>query len=296
MRYLLLSTNDYASLSARYADALESVGVTAHAFTLSPHPFLYQNQAILVNAAYVKSIYKGYDKVIILHSCPYILSLVRDHPFLIVGHTGTLYRDNPELSNETFNSFVKCSITDQTEFMHLGAKNLSYIAPHTTYTRVPKRDTGKLIIGHYPSNADVKGTWQIVQMLEPFRDYYEIRVDTSLIPHEENVKRMQACHIYIELFKPTLNGKDYGCFGVTAFESAGLGCMTITQNLHPGVYYEAYGPTCFHLANTKEDFHRILETHKTLRAEDYHMIQTPDTFYQKHSLHATGHRLIQITQ
>lgn len=296
MKILLLSSNDYANLSWLYCNALASVGVDAQALTLSTHPFKYQDQALLVNPAYIQSVYKKWDRIIIMHSCPLILSYVSDHPHLVVAHTGTAYRDNPLACNEMFNPVVKCSISDQCEFFGLNSKNLSYIAPHTTYTRVPKRDTGKLIIGHYPSNADVKGTWEIVQMLEPFRDYYEIRVDTSLIPHEENVKRMAECHIYIELFKPTLNGKDYGCFGVTAFESAGLGCMTITQNLHPGVYHEAYGPTCFHLANTKEDFHRILETHKTLRAEDYHMIQTPDTFYEKHSLHATGHRLIQITQ
>lgn len=296
LKYLLLSSNDYANLSQNYTDALTSIGVTAHNFTLSPHPFLYKSQAIVVNAAYIQSIFQSYDVVIILHSCPYILSLVKSHKHLVVVHSGTVYRDNPEIVNEMFNPLVKRSCTDQVEFMNLGSKDLSYIAPHTTHTRVPKRNTGKLVIAHYPSNPDVKGTKEIEQMLKPFKDDFDIRIDTTLVSHEENIKRMSEAHIYVELFKPELNGKEYGAYGVTAFEAAGLGALVVTQNFHPGVYFETYGKCAFRLANTPEDFHRIFEAHRALKPEDYHTIATPDTFYQKHSLHATGHRLIQITQ
>lgn len=296
MRYLILSSVDYANLGHRYADALTAVGTTAHDFTLSPHQFGYTSQSILVNPAYISSIYKNYDVIMVMHSCPYILSLVRSHPHIVVCHTGTIYRDNPEQCNEMFNPVIKFSTTDQPEFIHLGSKNLSYIAPHTTYSPIPKRDTGKLIVSHYPSNPDVKGTKDIERMLKPFHNDYEIRIDTTIVPHEQNIKRISESHIYIELFKPELNGKEYGTFGVTAFESAGLGCYTITQNTHEDVYINVYKSCFFRIANTEKEFVNVFETYRTLQPEDYRGLLTPKKFYENHSLHSTGYRLLAITQ
>lgn len=295
MRILLLSSNDYANLSWLYSNALAAVGVDAQALTLSRHPFGYKDQAIEVNAAYIKSIYRSFDRCIVMHSCPLILSYVSDHPHLIVAHTGTAYRDNPLACNEMFNPVVKRCISDQCEFEGLGAKDLSYIAPYVTESRKPKRDYGKLVVGHFPSNEFVKGTAEIRKMLEPFKDDYEIRIDTTLVSHEENIKRMADCHLYIELFKPELNGKSYGCFGVTGFEAAALGCYVITNNINESAYTSVYGPSYFRIANTEEEFKKVFEVYRTLKPEDYCGLLTPDRFYENHSLHSTGYRLLNIT-
>jgi hypothetical protein len=181
--------------------------------------------------------------------------------------------------------------------MELGAKDIAYLSPHTDLKPTEKRKEGKLIIAHYPSNALVKGTKEIREMLEPFKDDFEIRIDETIIPHEENLKRIAECHIYIELFKPELNGKPYGCFGVTAFEATALGCVVITNDLNREVYRTVYGKECFITTNTKESFSKVISqvgdflgVTTYLKAKDI----LHNDFYNKHSIESTGKRILEL--
>lgn len=296
MRYLNISSNDYANCAHNNAVALRAAGVKCDDYTLEPHVFGYKEQSLAVKPYFIKAIYKRYDVVQVFHSCPLMLSLVKDHPHIVHYATGTRYRENPVQANKLFNPVVKASVTDQTEFMSLGAKNLHYLAPHTDLTAVPKRHDGKLVIGHYPSHAEIKGTKEIMAMLEPYRDDFEIRIDTTIVPHEENLKRIAECHIYIELFKPEINGKPYGCYGVTAFEATALGCYTVTNNLHPEVYKSVYGPSPFRIANTREEFQKVFEIYRKVKPGWYHTLSTGASFYTTHSARATGERIIEITK
>lgn len=295
MKYLNISSNDYANCAHNNAVALRAAGVTCHDYTLESHVFGYKEQSRVASTRLIKSIYKRYDVVQVFHSCPLMLSLVKDHPHLIGYHTGTRYRENPDACNRMFNPVVKANITDQTEFISLGAKNLHYLAPHTDLKPVPKRMDGKLVVGHYPSHPEVKGTKEIMEMLEPYRDDFEIRIDTTIVPHEENLRRIAECHIYVELFKPELNGKEYGCMGVTSFESTALGCYTVTNNLHEQVYTDVYGPSPFRIANTRYEFQKVFEIYRHIKPGWYHTIGTPPSFYEKHSAMATGERILKIT-
>jgi glycosyltransferase involved in cell wall biosynthesis len=245
----------------------------------------------------IEDIYQDFDVVQIFHSCPVVLEMVKDHPHLVVYHSGTRYRNNPEEMNELFNPLVKFSVTDQTEFMKLGAKNLSYIAPHVEVPYYKKPPMQELIVSHYPSNPWVKGTDAIRAMLSLFEDRYHIRIDDTHATHEENLLRMRVAHIYVELFKPTLDGKPYGCFGVTAFEAMAMGCLVVTNDFHPEVYREVYGAGNFLIANTAKEF---------IDAFTYNIpmiFNFPDVlqrgvmeFRERHSALNTGKRIIQITQ
>jgi hypothetical protein len=296
LKYLNISSNDYANCAHNNAVALRAAGVTCDDYTLETHVFGYKEQSVVVNSKFIKAIYKRYDVVQVFHSCPLMLSLVKDHPNLTVMHSGTRYRENPVQANKLFNPVVKRSFTDQTEFISLGAHNLHYLAPHTDLKPVPKRMDGKLVVGHFPSHPEVKGTKEIIAMLEPYRDDFEIRIDTTIVPHEENLRRIAETHIYVELFKPELNGKEYGCMGVTAFEAAALGCYCITNNLHEQVYTSVYGPSPFRIANTREEFQKVFEIYRHIKPGWYHTISTPASFYENHSARATGERIIQITK
>jgi hypothetical protein len=258
--------------------------------------FGYNEESKVVDRQYIINHVNNYDVVQIFHSCPVILSLIEIAKFkgkLIVYHSGSRYRDEPFFYNNIFNPIVYRCITDQTEFMELGAKDIEYLAPHTDLKPVDKRKDGKLIIGHYPSNAIVKGTKEIRGMLEPFKDEFEIRIDETILPHDENLKRIAECHIYIELFKPELNGKPYGCFGVTAFEATALGCLVITNDLNKEVYENVFTRHDFLIANDKETFRQVMGVISMLKTETFNDRFHKD-FHSKHSIEATGQRILDL--
>jgi hypothetical protein len=292
-KVLNLSSNDYANMAHNNANALRSIGVICEDLTLNSHVFGYTEESKVVDRQYIINHVNNYDVVQIFHSCPVILSLIEIAKFkgrLIVYHSGSRYRDEPFFYNNIFNPIVYRCITDQTEFMELGAKDIAYLAPHTDLKPVDKRKDGKLIIGHYPSNAIVKGTKEIREMLEPFKDDFEIRIDETIIPHDENLKRIAECHIYIELFKPELNGKPYGCFGVTAFEATALGCVVVTNDLHESVYNNIYKHQPFCIANDKLTFERFIKMFKNCNE----ILDVSTTFYNNHSIEATGKRILDL--
>jgi hypothetical protein len=301
IRVLNIASNDYANMSHNNANALRSIGVYCNDYALSIHPFGYTSQSKAVSKDRIRDIVNTFDVVQIFHTCPVLLNVIQEANFkgkIIVYHSGTRYRNEPEYWNRVFNPIVHRCITDQTEFMELGAKDIEYLAPHTDLKPTEKRKEGKLIIGHYPSNALVKGTKEIREMLEPFKDDFEIRIDETIIPHEENLKRIAECHIYIELFKPELNGKPYGCFGVTAFEATALGCMVITNDLNKEVYENSICEIHpFLTANTKDAFHTTLKTFNDgigrMLFDNLKYILQKD-FYNNHSIESTGQRILKL--
>jgi hypothetical protein len=105
------------------------------------------------------------------------------------------------------------------------------------------------------------------------------------------MRRMGECHVYIELFKPELNGKPYGHYGVTAFEATALGCKVITQNLHPDVYQDAYVESPFFLAKDKNHFAEILYL---IRNWDINSFLPKQEFFETHSIQSTGKRIKKI--
>jgi len=289
MRYLNLSSDDYANMSHENANALRSVGIHCDDVAINNHPFGYKTQSRIIRFDEITELAKHFDVVQIFHSDERIFKQVYSHPKVVVYHTGTRYRQNPDYYNKLFKGRIQ--LTDQTEFVCLG--DMRYIAPHSTLISQPKRYDGKLIIGHYPSNADVKGTDKILTMLEPFFNDFDIRIGINKVPHEEQLKRMAECHVYIELFAQQQQGKQYGCHGVTAFEAAALGCLVVTQNLYPEVYAKEYGANYFHLANDEESFIRTFEELKNV---DRKLLLTPSGFYINHNIESTGYKILELTR
>lgn len=292
MKVLNLASNDYANCSKENANALLSVGVYCLDFTLNLHPFGYKEQSKRISRERIKEIYKDFDVIQVFHSCPVIYDLVKDHPNVVVYHTGTRYRENKRFFDELFNG--RNIITDQCEFL-LHNPTFNYLAPHTTL-KPKEKDGGKLIIGHYPSNPDVKGTETIRTLLEPFANDFEIRIDETKVSHEENLKRVSECHIYIELFAPLQNGIPYGCFGVSAFEATALGCLVITNNINRSAYENVYGSQPFFTPNTEEAFINTIVS--LYDKENFEIAKEAmhSGFYEKHGILQTGLRIKELIQ
>ncbi len=133
-------------------------------------------------------------------------------------------------------------------------------------------------------------------MLKPFWDKFDVRFDRNIVTHEENLKRMQECDVYIELFAPMQGEKEYGCFGVTAFEAAAMGKLVITQNIYRDVYENAYGDQDALFTSLLYDnlFEKEIQFLSTTPHMQSMQKLTRETLVKRHSYKATGERLLKL--
>lgn len=301
MKIVSICYDDHANFMHDNTEALISVGINAISFKRRAHPFGYKKESpIGTNDDIIRAI-KESDIVQLFHS---------DHTWLdyahklgkriVVYHTGTAYRLNPEACNTIFNNKVETCFTDQCEFIGLGMKNETYIATAIdTENIIPDLSNCKewSLFAHFPSNAGVKGSEKILEMmnhvLDGTVDDTTFKYGFEQLPHQQQLARMNQCYCYIEMFAPTQHGKPYGCYGVTAFEAAALGKYVITNNIHQKVYENAYGFCPFVICNTEEEF--ISKTIDIMHLDSYEMMHrmsiTRGWIEKKHSYKATGEYL-----
>lgn len=300
MKVINLAFDDYANFSYDNCQALRSVGVYAHSYKRVAHAFSYESQSQVVSAEAIPKLIKDADLVQLMHSDSTWLELcVSLGKRVVVYHTGTGYRMNPDVMNDTFNPHVERSFTDQCEFIGLGMKNETYIATAIDTDRFKPRPwlvNDKYTVAHYPSNPGVKGTLEIIKMMGNVKTPHNFICGTDRVTHIEQMRRMSQCDVYVELFKPEMNGKPYGCYGVTAFEAAAMGKIVVTNNIRPDVYKEAYGDSELFIANTERDFVGALDYilgHNTHYIKTKHLAAR-EWVVNKHSYKATGARLSKL--
>lgn len=292
MRVLNISSVDYANMSHNNAQALRSIGIDCDDWTMSVHAFQYTSQSQVVTAKHIMERFLEYDVIQLFHSCEKTYMLIMAHPNIVVYHTGTRYRMNKRYYDNLY--MGRTIATDQCEFL-LHDVSMLYVAPHTTLIQAQRPYRTKLRIAHYPSNHLVKGTKTIQRLLEPFRDRFEIDINTNREPHEKNLYRIGLADIYIELFNPTQNGQPYGCFGVTAFEATAMGVMVVTNNVNRQAYEDVYGAHPFLTPNDEMAFIQAIESLAVPREQfDAMREELHAGFRDKHSIQATGERIKQI--
>lgn len=299
MKIISVCYDDYANLMYNNMMALRSVGIDCESYKIVAHPFNYSQQSRVVPRQYLNDQIKRADIVQIFHSDEIAGDFCRGlKKKTIVYHTGTRYRMNPEHHNNYFN-FVERALTDQTEFIGLGMKNEAYIATAIDTDLVyPVNSIGSFLrFAHFPSNPDVKGTTKINDVLKnatlihPGIKYF---TSNARVNQFDQYKRMQDCDAYIELWANENHGKEYGCYGVTAFEAAAMGKIVITQNLHPEVYFSHYGcKEPFYLITDEAPLDKIVENISNTRYSDLRDLQaeTRQWIVDKHSYQATGNYL-----
>lgn len=293
MRIINISVNDYANFGYENSKALRSIGVDSDSYCQSPHAF-YSNRSVCLQPKQMIPFIQKADIVQVIDSHPALFDLAKKYcrGKIVVYHIGTRYRENPEWFNRLFAGHV--SITDQTEFMCLGKHN--YLVSPVELDRSPLAKQTPFNVAHYPSNPEIKGTAEILEMLKSVRQPYKLMHSTKVVRHDQQLQRMSNCDIYIELFKPEINGKKYGCFGVTALEAAAMGKIVLTNNLYPEVYTDNYGLCPLTILNTKDNFisffNQILKMDcnfvAQMQAQNYEIMR------QNHSYKATGNRILDI--
>lgn len=297
MKIVNVCWDDYANFSFDNSMALRSVGLDATSVKSVKHPFGYSDQSLICNEDEIRRHIAASDIVQLMHSDKRFLQYAKMlKKRIVVYHTGTAYRVNPDVMNDIFNPHVWAAFTDQTEFIGTGMKNEQYVAGAINvrdYKQFGHEVRTPFVIAHYPSNPGVKGTDQILEMARKLKGDFKFEYSLDKVKHEDQIKRMDLCDIYIELFKSVLNGKPYGCYGVTAFEAAAAGKVVVTQNIRPHVYAKAYGECPFIIANDEETF--ISEVQKLINYKPLIIssiqTETYNWVIEKHSYEATGQRL-----
>lgn len=296
MKVLNISASDYANYSHSIATALRSVGVDCIDVCTKSHDFKYQTSSVKANTAQIISHIQKADVVQVMHSDKDLFNIVRRHnrnAEIVVYHTGTRYRENYLELNKLFAGIT--TVTDQTELMKLGQHHY-VVSPVNVAINPSFIRTSRVNIGHYPSNTEVKGTDDIVRMLSKFKGRFNFRFSAQQVPHSKQMERINRCDVYVELFKPVLWGREYGCFGVTALEAAGLGKLVITQDLNAGIYAEHYGKNPFILANCETKFKSVIEMILDADTKALQMLQktSHQITQENHSFEATGQRVLSI--
>jgi glycosyltransferase involved in cell wall biosynthesis len=322
---LMLSYHDWANTGYRFKKCLEYLGYNVVAFKGFPHTMSYPEQiavSIYISRATQLSAHPELYKVPelrwfaeqaeVIH---FIASTIVDTGVnitdkkVVAQHGGSTYRMRPMMCNNVFNNFVNASIMQFPTLLSQGAKNehLIYYPVDTSFIQpvYGRQDKKKLIIGHFPSSWESKGTDVINQVIRElsedteFSDRFEY-VGLSELTNElrvgwlQNLERMSQCDIIIETIKPELSGKPFCEWGNTALEASALGKIVITNTASTKLYEQEYGCVPpLHIANSDKELKLALQN---ILSKDDLMIRLDKERHrtwaeEKHSIPVTAERL-----
>lgn len=300
MKVLNCCTDDWANFSHDNAKALRSVGVDCGDVKVNEHEFNYDSESVTLSRKSISDMMRAADIIQIFHTDVTMLELAKPlNKRIVIYYCDSRYRSNPQKYNAIFNPFVETSIIALGEFAGLGAKNEHYVVGAIDVDNIPKIGPGikePYKIGHYPSNPRVKGTTEILQMLNKVKGKFKLHHSIVKVPHPEQQKRINDCDIYIELFKPELEGKKYGSFGMTALEAAAAGKIVITQSLSNNVYEANYGYCPLIRCHSEKSFIDTVNQLLKFGVNHIGFIQEimAEWVRENHSYEATGKRIKEI--
>lgn len=291
MKVINICQSDWANFAYDNSMALRSVGIDCVAYKLSSHKFKYSNEAKKIPISDMQRLIDKADLVQIFFSEDIFIPMCKGKR-VIVYHAGTQYRNNPDYYNEKFNHIVEKTVIALGEFAGLGAKNEVYMVGaintnNYNHFREPKRPYK---IGHFPSNAEIKGTEKIIEMIKKLSAHGLFKWSVKPVLAKEQLKRMLDSDIYIELFKPELKGKKYGSWGITCLEAAAMGKVVVTQNLSDKVYKANYGEHPLVLCENEKDFIDKVNSLLVMDEKELRYLQekTRSWVKLKHGYKATG--------
>ena len=302
MKVVNLCVDDWANFQYDITKSMRAVGIDAYGYKLNRHVSNYPEQCEIAGVEVMRKMCRDADVVNFIHSnerlfaqiCPAIPGKT-----INVWYTGTVYRRNPALYNAIFNPRVNKSVVCLGEFVGKGAKNEVYMVGAVDTGVDPVIKQGRPYrFGHYPSNAEVKGTATIVELMAKCVNGKGLATFEWSTEHVDAVaqwQRMANCDIYIELLAPLNEGNVYGSFGMSALEAGAMGKAVVTMNLHRETYRKHYGDCPLVLVDDAEDFlHAVIALQfSSVEALQKLREQTREWVVANHSHEATGRYILQ---
>jgi hypothetical protein len=298
MKVLNICCDDYANFAHDNAKSLRAVGVNCIDVKLRPHVFGYESQSRIVNEIELKNEIHSADLVQIFHSDNSLLKYCTGKR-IVVYHTGTRYRQSPAKFNALFNPFVEISFIALGEFAGLGAKNERYIVGAVAIPDIAINYLqGQLKYAHYPSNALVKNSDNILFVMSTKTNDCIFKYSATNVPYKEQLQRMSECNVYIEMNSLYQDGKQYGSWGITALEATAMGKIVITNHSSVAVYEKEYGvkPSLLLIEKAFDGLGGIVDYLNSLDSSELGKlaIESYEWVCKYHSYKATGEKLKQI--
>lgn len=305
MRVINICREDYANYGYELAESMKLVGIDAEAFVTMRHAFGYAKQATHTNVVHIMNECEKADVIMVMHTDDVMYNVVIPYVGkkpIIIWHTGTRYRQNPDKYNKLWNPIATKVVCCLGEFMDMGCKKPEYfnMTINTDAFEPSYKTQTPLMFAHYPSNPIVKGTAEVKRILSEVRNGNRGRImcsiDTSIIRHDRSLIRMRQCDVYVEMMATEQNGKRYGSFGTTALEAAAIGKIVVTNDTDAHIYKKYYGDCALHICNTVDEMRMKLHelANKTV-PEIVELKKQSRLWVEKnHSRKSSGMRMIKL--
>jgi hypothetical protein len=298
MKVVSVCGNDWARFAHNFSESLKAVGVESCSYCLASHPFGYPKQSEVVAIERIAELTNDADFVIVHHSDFELLKYISNKNIIHYA-AGTKYRQNPESINKLFAGCLTTFFA-LPEFQYTVGSNSYYIVGAVDINVEVRPINERLVVAHYPSNPEVKGSAEIIRIVSELQKQYDFDFRYSLdrVSYTEQQKRLSECDIYVELLAPTQGGKPYGSFGLTALECAAMGKIVVTQNITgKDIYFKAYGVNALKPVNHSSHLSNMI--HDLVTTEDRNdiigfMANSREWIVNNHGYGATGERVLNI--
>lgn len=293
MKIINVSHTDWARFQWDNMNALRSVGIHCDSITLCRHEFYQEQSEIVSDTKEIIRRIADYDVIQFFHDNLNLFDLLVPAMIgkkIIVYHTSSFYRANADRVNANMNPYVYKIVNAMPEFMGMGARNEVYMVGAVDTDRIKPGGwvpNERPVFAHYPSNANVKGTAKIVELMS--RTPANFLYSTDIVGYQDQLARMNMCDVYIEMFtdKDGL-GSAYGDFGITALEAAAMGKVVMTNSKHHSTYFEAYSIPFFWMFNSEAGFLDSIRMLNTGYHSKEGAQEARELVVKNHSYKATG--------
>jgi len=307
---------DWANTGYRFTQCMALVGINVMALKGVKHAYnypaqtevipqlggkLYSNFPIVIKAPELKPLAES-AKVIHFHASTFVdMGIDLSKKKVVVQHGGSTYRKAASDCDRVFNEFADVTIMQFPMYMEHHPVNpvLVYCPVDTDKIQPDFSRSGKLRIGHFPSNSKAKGTGDIEKVCHSltnnpeYTDRFEYTVDTNNLPWEEHIQRMNQCDIIIETVQEEYHGQKFGEWGNTSLEAAALGKIIVTNCHSMDLYHKEYGSCALQVANNPQELTDTLERLMGLSGDEIDRLKRESRQWaeDKHSMKATADRL-----
>lgn len=265
---MLVAKHDYCNIGYTISKALNAAGCESTMYLQAHHRFGYPETGVYYNnPSELKEIARKADVIQFLHSEYVDLGISLSRKPVAVLHSGSWYRNYPDLVNDLFNPITRLTVIQTADLLGLGATNEFY-RPGVVDTDLIQPDyrlNNPRIVAHFPSSA-WKGSDIIQSVMAGKNAQFVSRDYRQTIMWPDNLNEMRKCDIYFDALCLELDKfhtgvmKVYGEWGIQTLEAAALGKIVITHSLlGQKIYREQYGNCALWIANDKETIAKHLE-------------------------------------
>jgi len=323
---LFLTYNDWANTGWKFIQCARRLGLKCMGFKGNYHPYFYPEQTPIhpsmqdaVRMHEHAPMFKNHElkpfaenAQIIHYTSSHFIDVGLTDYFsknIVFQHSGREYRVWHEPINELYNQIANATIIQMPDLLGLGAKNehLIYFPVDTDFIKpnFDRIDSKKIVVGHFPSQPELKGTADIIEMIKDicrekavadrlaWHGGFDLEEYKRIFAYYDNLAMISECDIFLDTCAEIAYGKPYGEWGNTAFEAAAMGKIVITNSLNFHHYEREYGDCELIIANTISELReKLLDVLSWPDEKIYRKKRASRMWVQSnHSFDATAHRL-----